>query len=99
LESDFYQVYKDQGDGFMALQLISENFQQSPPTQDQLAGWKAQYGLSFPVLCDPYWGVGGLVGNNYIPFYWVVDQERVIHQKGNYLTAFPSVIEDLLGLD
>jgi glutathione peroxidase-family protein len=99
LESNFYQEYKDQGDGFTVLQLIAEDFQSQTPTVQELAGWKAAYGLNFPVLADPYWGVGGPVGNNYIPFYWVVDQERVIHKKSNYLNQFPNTIEDLLGID
>jgi hypothetical protein len=99
LESDFYEVYHDQGDGFMVLQLLSENYQYQTPTQQQLKTWVSTYGLLFPVLCDPNWGIGNLVGNGYIPFYWVVDQERVIHKKGNYLSQFHTIIEQLLGIE
>jgi len=98
LESQYYQVYKDQGDGFVVLQLIGENFNEQPPTTEQLAGWVANYGLTFPVLADPYWQVGGPYGNGYIPFYWVLDQELIIRQKGNTLSYFKNKIEDLLGI-
>jgi len=45
-----YEDYVDQG--FMAITLITENYQQEPPSQDDLNTWADEYGQTFPVLSD-----------------------------------------------
>jgi hypothetical protein len=68
LESQFYQAYKDQGVGFVAMQLLAEDLQEQTPTVARLAAWVSFYNLTFPVLADPNWQVGSPVGNGYIPW-------------------------------
>jgi len=99
LENKFYQAYKDQGDGFIVLQLIAENYNGATPSQSDLQDWVQEHGLTFPVMADPNWQVGGPYGNNSIPFYWVVDQNLVIQKKGNFLFFFHFKIRELLGID
>jgi hypothetical protein len=100
LESQFYQAYRKQGDVFTVLQLIGEDLDSQPPSTETLHEWVDFMGLTFPVLADPYWQVGASVAiaaeNYYIPFYWLVDQRRVIMQTGNYLDPFHATIEGLL---
>ncbi|NLH48494.1 MAG: TlpA family protein disulfide reductase [Myxococcales bacterium] len=101
LETDYYQVYKDQGDGFMVLQLILANYNDNPPTQAELLAWATLYGLTFPVLDDSSWDVtyplhGGSIS---IPAYALLDQEGVIRKKEGYLVSYDSLIESLLGID
>jgi hypothetical protein len=82
----------------MVLQLIAEDYQGYTPTLQELRAWVDLYDLNFPVLLDPNWQIGGPVGNGYIPFYWVVDQDRVIRRKSNYLSTFHTIIRQLLGI-
>ena len=81
----------------MAMQLIAENLNSQTPSVAQLSHWVNLYNLTFPVLADPNWSVGDPVGNGYIPFYWVLDQNLIIRQKGNNLSSFHSIIQNLLG--
>ena len=102
LESKFYQIYKNQGDGFVVLQLIGENMNSQPPTVAELAGWVDHFQVTFPVLADPNWQVGGAMGGAFVPFYWVVDQEGVIRKKSTLITplsAFHRIIKQLLGIE
>jgi len=45
-----YEDYVDQG--FMAITLITENYLEEPPSQDDLNTWADEYGQTFPVLSD-----------------------------------------------
>ena len=103
LEKQFYQAYKDVGDGFIVLQLLGENDQYKPPTQQNLEDWIIKHKVTFPVLADPNWGVGDKIGNGYIPFYWVLDQNLVIQKQSDspgifLLYQFHRIIKDLLGI-
>ncbi len=101
LESKFYQAYKDVGDGFVVLQLIGENMNSQTPTVADLAAWAEYFKVTFPVLADPDWLIGDAVGNGYVPFYWVVDQQGVIRKKSTLITplnAFHRIIKQLLGI-
>ena len=101
LESKFYQVYKDQGDGFVVLQLIGENLNSQPPTVAELAGWVDHFQVTFPVLADPQFQIGGAMGGDFVPYYWVIDQQGVIRKKSTYfstLASFHKIIKKLLGI-
>ena len=45
-----YQKYKDQG--LLIITLLTENYEQEPPDQDQLNEWADEYGQTFPVVSD-----------------------------------------------
>jgi hypothetical protein len=101
LESQYYQIYKDQGDGFIVLQLIIENWAGNAPSQADLLSWATMYSVTFPVLDDHTWAVtyplfGGSIS---IPAYALLDQNLVIQKKNGYLSGYKSVIESLLGID
>ncbi|NLH48496.1 MAG: hypothetical protein GX444_07815 [Myxococcales bacterium] len=101
LESQYYQVYKDQGDGFVVLQLIIENWAGNPPSQSDLMTWATNYGVTFPVLDDHNWTVtyplfGGSIS---IPAYALLDQSLVIQKKNGFLSSYTALIENLLGID
>lgn len=98
LQSDFYQVYREQGDGFIVLQLLGEDYNGGNCSVDELQAWAKYFGLTFPVLADTNWQVGGPLGNGYIPYYAVLDQNLVIQKKTNYLNTTVSTIENLLGI-
>lgn len=98
LETDFWQVYRDQGDGFAVIQMLGQNYQGSTPSTTELNSWKNKYGLTFPVVGDSNWQVGGRLGNSYIPHYTILDQEMVIQMKGNNLYTNHGKIRDLLGI-
>jgi len=99
LETDYYRVYKDEGDGFIVLQLLGEDYNGGSCSVAELQAWVKYYGLTFPVLSDLNWQVGDPLGNGYIPYYAVLDQDLIIRKKTNYLTQTKSTIESLLGID
>ena len=39
------------------IQALAENNESQSPTQEDLAGWAENYGLTFPVLSDAGWAV------------------------------------------
>ena len=45
-----YEEYVDQG--FIAITLITENYAEEAPDQDDLNTWADEYGQTFPVLSD-----------------------------------------------
>ena len=45
-----YQTYKDQG--FIIITLLTENYEQVPPNQQELKAWADEYGHTFPVVAD-----------------------------------------------
>ncbi|MDP8222411.1 MAG: TlpA disulfide reductase family protein [Candidatus Lernaella stagnicola] len=99
LETDFYQEYKDTGDGFIVLQLLGEDYGGDTPTTSDLSNWKSKYNLTFPVLADANWQVDRNLGNGYVPHYTTLDQQMVIQRKGNTLYSNHGTIRDLLGID
>ena len=46
----WYEKYKDQG--FIAISLITETYDEVPPAQEDLQDWANEYGQTFPVLSD-----------------------------------------------
>ncbi len=103
LEKNFHQAYKNTGDGFVVLQLLGENKAGDPPTGQDLAAWIIKHSVTFPVLADPNWGVGDKIGNGFVPFYWLLDQNLVIQKQFDspgifFLFQFHDLIKDLLGI-
>ena len=45
-----YQKFKDRG--FIIITLLTENYAQVPPTQEDLQTWANEYGETFPVVSD-----------------------------------------------
>ncbi|MCC6157825.1 MAG: TlpA family protein disulfide reductase [Deltaproteobacteria bacterium] len=84
--------------GVVVAQLIAENYHNLTPTDTQIDSWVNKYDLTIPVLIDPGWAVGGPVGNGYIPFYWVMDEDGVIRYKSNYVDDFYDHIDNIIGL-
>jgi len=99
LETDFWEAYRYEGDGFVVIQMLGEDYGSSTPTIQDLAGWIGKYNLTFPVVADENWQVGGKVGNGYIPFYLTLDQQMVIRKAGNGLYPNHGTIQELLGID
>lgn len=84
--------------GVVVAQLIAENYRGFTPNDTQIDGWVNKYDLTIPVLIDTGWAVGGPVGNGYIPFYWVMDEDGVIRYKSNYVEDFYDHIDNIIGL-
>jgi peroxiredoxin len=108
LESEFFAPYQNQGPGLMVLQLLGQAGPESNPripTLADLQNWAAQYSLTFPVLCDPNFRIGDRMGDQEIPFYWVLDTHGVIVAKSNDggnqwpVGHFLSIVENLLNQD
>jgi len=51
----WYQKYKD--DGLIVIHLMAEDSYGGTPNQSDLTSWANSYGLNFPVVSDPSWGV------------------------------------------
>ena len=99
MESSFYQVYKNQGDGFIVLQLIAENYNHQTPSVADLAAWVTEHSVTFPVLADPNWQVcDPLLTFGALPSYVLVDQDLIIQKKGLLLGFFHNKIKNLLGI-
>lgn len=101
-----FQDYKNEGDGFVVIQLLGMDGGYNPPDQSDLQAWinyiKNAYGVSitYVVASDPYFSVGNKYNKTgYIPYYWMVDQDLIIVKKGSSPNSYRSMIEDLLGLD
>ncbi|MCL4234277.1 MAG: TlpA family protein disulfide reductase [Deltaproteobacteria bacterium] len=84
--------------GVVVAQLIAENYRGFTPNDTQIDSWVNKYDLTIPVLIDAGWAVGGPVGNGYIPFYWVMDEDGVIRYKSNYVEDFYDHIDNIIGL-
>ncbi len=109
LES-LYQEYKDEGDGFLVIQFLGEDFNGGGVTVDDLQDWidyiydKIQplhTTLTFIVAADSRFRISSKYNDTggYIPFYWLIDQDRIIVKKNLNLNVFESKIQDLLGVD
>lgn len=103
---NLYQTYKDEGDGFLAIQLIGANVNGYPPSVQNLQNWinlvQTAEGvlITYILLADTNFGVGNLYNPTiYIPYYWLVDQNLVIQQKSSFVGTFSTKIEELLGID
>ncbi len=83
--------------GVVVAQLIAENYRGFTPNDTQIDSWVNKYDLTIPVLIDTGWAVGGPVGNGYIPFYWVMDEDGVIRYKSNYVEDFYDHIDNIIG--
>lgn len=100
MESDFYQVYKNQGDGFAVIQLLAENYGGSVPTAQQMTKWKGDNNVTFEVVADPQWGVcDPLLNFGFIPTYVLLDQDSVIVKKSLFNVTFHNPIKGLLGIN
>ena len=79
-----YEEHKDQG--FLVMNLMGENNDSQPPTQEELGEWADAYGLTFPVLSDPNFGMGYtyVPGGGSLPFLALIDRGMVITATGNY---------------
>ena len=110
LETEFYTPYQDTGPGLMVLQLLGQDVSGNTPTVAEMQSWATTYGLTFPVLADADWKVGGPIGDNLIPFYWVLDSNLKIVAKSDdpdtgcaqnhcMLSYFLPIVQKLLGVD
>lgn len=56
--ADLQQLYlKYRNQGFMILNVLTENYADEPPRPSDCAAWAAAYNMTFPVLADVFWGV------------------------------------------
>ena len=83
LESEIYEVYKDQG--FEVLQLLAEtNVQGQMITPAFIDSWIAEYGLTYPVLQDKNWFTySKYTPDNYIPLNMILDKCLKIDYKAS----------------
>ena len=83
---NLYQQNKDAG--LMVVNVIIENEASEAPSQEDLQGWAAEFGLTIPVVADPGSGTmysyatGGSVG---LPFTVLLDRGVVVES-----TDYPS---------
>jgi hypothetical protein len=103
LES-LYKEYQNVGDGLLVVQLLGQNFNHSNNvTVADLTSWityiKNNYStvLTYFVAADPGYAVGDHFNNTgYIPYYWLIDQNKVIYWKSLNLNSFETRIQTLL---
>ncbi len=73
----------------MLINVITETLDYAEPTQEDLAGWAGEHGLTLPVVADPAWGVTytyatGSIG---LPFMVLLDRGAVVEKTGSVSTA------------
>ena len=67
---------------------MAETTTAQAPSQGTLQSWAGGYGLTFPVLADPYWQIcNRFEVDNYIPSYTLIDREMRIVIKDGYPTS------------
>ncbi|MBN2056467.1 hypothetical protein JW905_16200 [bacterium] len=67
------QIYRDYAaQGLMVLSIGTNQ------NQTTCATWRAQYGITHPVLSDPNGSVYGLFGNGYVPYNTIIDSYDIL---------------------
>ena len=61
--------------------MYGENNSSSPPSQSELSSWAGNYNMSFPVLSDPGWTAGNMIGNGYLPAHALLAPGMTIVKK------------------
>jgi len=77
-----YQQHKD--DGLMVFSAWSENESGQPPSVEDLNRWADEYGLTTPVIADPFGDLGARF-NGTSPVYVLLEPGMVINQSRAYL--------------
>lgn len=90
LETDFWQVYRDQGLIVLAIG--------AGESVEQACDWKTNYSLTFPVLSDINEVVYDQYGDGYVPYNAVIDGDKVLRYStsGFYEDELIAIIEQYL---
>lgn len=84
-----YQSYKAQG--FVIINVLTENSTGYAITPKQAAVWRKQYGMTFPVVADCFWGVYNAYTNfprtRIIPLNILIDKNGKIRWKKTGYTS------------
>ena len=96
LESDLYQEYRDEG--FEIIELLVEDNQNNPPSQEFLQGWRSEYGLTYTICADPAWTLMPYFTEGSLPFTLFLDRAMVPRSSrhGYDKAVYQGVIEQLL---
>ncbi|MCZ7584433.1 MAG: TlpA family protein disulfide reductase [Deltaproteobacteria bacterium] len=96
LESDLYQVYKD--DGFTIIELMVENNDGREPDLAFINEWRDEYGITYPIVLDPEWTLEPYFIEDSLPFSLFLDRDLVPRYKshGYDRDAYRQLIESLL---
>lgn len=94
-----YQTYRAQG--FVIINILTENPAGAAITPKQAAVWRKQYGMTFPVLADCFWGVYDAYTNfprtRSIPFNILIDKNGKIRwKKIGYTSSRHDEIESMI---
>jgi hypothetical protein len=102
-----YEKYENTGDGLVVVQLLGQNYNGgNNVTVANLQKWisdiDSAYGttLTYVVAADPGFSIGNHFNKTgYIPYFWLIDQNKVIYFKSLNFGMFESRIKILLGVD
>ncbi len=96
LESDLYQEYRDEG--FEIIELLVEDNENNPPSQEFLQGWRDEYGLTYTICADPAWTLMPYFTEGSLPFTLFLDRAMVPRSSrhGYDKAVYQGVIEQLL---
>jgi thiol-disulfide isomerase/thioredoxin len=96
LQNDIYEVFK--GENFTLIQLIVEDADFQPATQQTAADWRDEFDLEFLVCADPDWSLRPYFVEEQLPFLMLLTPEFQIETATHTYDAdiFAAMIEGLL---
>jgi thiol-disulfide isomerase/thioredoxin len=76
-----------QGQDFELIQLVVQDADFNPATQQTAAEWRNQFDLTYEVCADPQWSLKQYLTNNELPFLMLLDKTFQIRMKTNDYNA------------
>lgn len=96
LQADLWETYRDEG--FVLIQLLVEDAEYNPASQDDALAWRDEFDLTYTVCPDPDWSLKKYFLEETLPFNLLLDKQLRIREKTHMYDAdvFSFLIEELL---